>query len=86
MKIKFKNSKIRIMQVSDPQDLQFVRPTMIRMLNRAYDTLKPDLIVLTGDNILGNHLCDARIGSRLVIKDKEGKHTMITKSQFSKKT
>lgn len=72
MKIKFKNSKIRIMQVSDPQDLQFVRPTMIRMLNKAYDTLKPDLIVLTGDNILGNHLCDARIGSRKVIKDKEG--------------
>ena len=72
MKIKFKNGKIRVMQVSDPQDLQFVRPTMIRMLNKAYDTLNPDLIVLTGDNILGNHLCDARIGSRLVIKDKEG--------------
>ena len=66
MKIKFKNGKIRVMQVSDPQDLQFVRPTMIRMLNKAYDTLNPDLIVLTGDNILGNHLCDARIGSRLV--------------------
>lgn len=60
------------MQVSDPQDLQFVRPTMVRMLNKAYDTYKPDLVVLTGDNILGNHLCDARIGSRLVIKDKEG--------------
>ena len=32
MKIKFKNGKIRVMQVSDPQDLQVVRPTMIRML------------------------------------------------------
>lgn len=72
MKIKFKNGKIRVMQVSDPQDLQFVRPTMIRMLNKAYDTLNPDLIVLTGDNILGNHLCDARIGSKIVIKDKAG--------------
>lgn len=72
MKIKFKNGKIRIMQVSDPQDLQIVRPTMIRMLNKAYDTLTPDLIVLTGDNILGNHLCDARFGSKIVIKDKEG--------------
>ena len=72
MKIKFKYGKIRVMQVSDPQDLQIVRPTMIRMLNKAYDTLNPDLIVLTGDNILGNHLCDARFGSKIVIKDKEG--------------
>ena len=51
MQLKFKNGKFRIMQVSDAQDLQFVRPTMIRMLNKAYDTLNPDLIVLTGDNI-----------------------------------
>ena len=72
MKIKFKNGKIRLMQVSDPQDLQVVRPTMIRMLNKAYDSLNPDLIVLTGDNILGNHLCDARFGSKIVIKDKAG--------------
>lgn len=72
MKLKFKNKKFRIMQVSDAQDLQFVRPTMIRMLNKAYDTLSPDLIVLTGDNILGNHLCDARIGTKLVIHDIEG--------------
>ncbi|MBR5442665.1 MAG: metallophosphoesterase [Clostridia bacterium] len=70
--LKFKNGKFRIMQVSDPQDLQYIRPTMVRMLNLAYDSLEPDLIVLTGDNILGNHLCDARIGSRLVIKDKAG--------------
>lgn len=72
MQLKFKNKKFRIMQVSDAQDLQFVRPTMIRMLNSAYDSLSPDLIVLTGDNILGNHLCDARIGTRLVIHDIEG--------------
>ena len=65
--LKFKNKKFRVMQVSDPQDLQFVRPTMVRMLNTAYDKYKPDLIVLTGDNILGNHLCDARIGTRKVI-------------------
>lgn len=72
MKLRFKNGKIRIMQVSDPQDLQFVRHTMVRMLNKAYDMLKPDFVVLTGDNILGNHLCDARIGSKKVIHDKEG--------------
>lgn len=74
MQMKFKNGKIRIMQVSDPQDLQFIRPTMVRMLNAAYDKYNPDLIVLTGDNILGNHLCDARIGTRLAIKDKAGEY------------
>jgi hypothetical protein len=74
MQMKFKNGKIRIMQVSDPQDLQFIRPTMVRMLNTAYDKYNPDLIVLTGDNILGNHLCDARIGTRLAIKDKAGEY------------
>ena len=83
MKLKFKNSGFRIMQVSDAQDLQHVRPTMLRMLDAAYDKLTPDLIVLTGDNILGNHLCDARIGERLVIHDKEGEaaamHTAIDK-------
>lgn len=74
MQLKFKNGKIRVMQVSDPQDLQFIRPTMVRMLNTAYDKYNPDLILLTGDNILGNHLCDARIGSRLVINDKAGEY------------
>ncbi len=77
MQIRFKNGKIRIMQVSDPQDLQFTRPTMIRMLNKAYDKYNPNLIVLTGDNILGNHLCDARLGSRIVIKDKEGEYNAL---------
>ncbi len=72
MQLKFKNKKFRIMQVSDPQDLQHVRHSMIRMLNNAYDKYNPDLVILTGDNILGNHLCDARIGTKLVIKDKEG--------------
>lgn len=70
MQLKFKNGKFRIMQVSDPQDLQYVRHTMMRMLNKAYDDVKPDLIVLTGDNILGNHLDDARLLTPLIVKDK----------------
>ena len=70
MQLKFKNGKFRVLQVSDPQDLQYVRHTMMRMLNKAYDDLKPDLIVLTGDNILGNHLDDARIYTPLIVKDK----------------
>ncbi len=72
MKLKFNNGKFVILQVSDAQDLQFVRHTMIRMLNKAYDTVKPDLVVFTGDNILGNHLCDARFGSKKVVHTKIG--------------
>lgn len=71
-KLKFnKNGKFIIMQVSDCQDLHIVRKTMIRMLCKAYDMVNPDLVVLTGDNILGNHLRDALIGSRHVIHTKE---------------
>lgn len=60
----------RIMQVSDPQDLKFVRPAMVKMLDTAYDKLKPDLVVFTGDNILGNHLLDARFGDRQIASGK----------------
>ena len=37
---------------------------MLRMLENACDDLKPDLIVFTGDNILGNHLRDYRFSSK----------------------
>jgi hypothetical protein len=84
--LKFKNRKFRIMQVSDPQDLQFVRPTMVKMLNDAYDKYKPDLIVLTGDNILGNHLRDARIGTREAIKDLDNKLKIFERNVSSSTT
>ena len=48
----------RILQVSDPQDLPHARKAMLRMLERAYDTLQPGLVLFTGDNTLGNHLHD----------------------------
>lgn len=68
------------MQVSDCQDLQFVRHTMVRMLNRAYDRVKPDLVFFTGDNILGNHLRDARFGSRKVVHTREGELARMEKA------
>lgn len=80
MNLKFKNGKFTVLQVSDPQDLQFVRPTMVRMLNKAYDKVKPDLVVLTGDNILGNHLCDARFGSKIVLDSKEDEYKAMKKA------
>ena len=55
--IKFNSAgKLIIMQVSDPQDMKYVRKAMVKMLDNAYDLLKPDLVLFTGDNILGNHL------------------------------
>lgn len=81
MKLKFnENGKFVLMQVSDPQDLQHVRHTMVRMLDKAYDTVKPDLVFFTGDNILGNHLRDARFGSRKVIHTKEGEFAAMEKA------
>ena len=66
--LKFKNNRFVILQISDCQDLHNVRRTMLRMLEIAYDRVKPDLVVFTGDNILGNHLCDARFGNKKVVK------------------
>ena len=75
-----KNGKFVIMQVADAQDLHFVRRTMLRMLDKAYDTVNPDLVVFAGDNILGNHLKDARFGTRVVIHDKEGEYKRMKKA------
>ena len=58
--------RLRIMQVSDTQDMKYVRRAMVNMLDKAYDLLKPDLVLFTGDNILGNHLLDARIGDKQI--------------------
>lgn len=69
--------KVTILQVSDPQDLKYVRRQMTEMLDKAYDSLKPDLVLLTGDNILGNHLLDARFGSRQVAKGKEATFSVM---------
>jgi len=74
------NGKLRIMVVSDPQDLKFVRPTMCGMLGKAYDDYKPDLVLFNGDNILGNHLLDARFGSRKVAEGREATFDAMKKA------
>lgn len=72
-KLKFNSDgKFTILQVSDAQDMHIPRRGMFKMLNKIYDEVKPDLIVLTGDNILGNHINDAPIGNRQNVKTKEG--------------
>lgn len=73
------DGKLKIMQVSDPQDMHIVRSAMIKMLNAAYDKEKPDLIVFTGDNILGNHIDDSIIGP-IKNKKKSVTHKRIKKA------
>ncbi len=69
--IRFRPSgKLIVMQVSDTQDMKYVRKAMVKMLDTAYDKIKPDLVLFTGDNILGNHLLDARFGDRQVASGK----------------
>ena len=80
MALSFKNGKFTVLQVSDAQDLQFVRRAMVKMLDAAYDRVKPDLVVFTGDNILGNHLRDARFGSRKVILSPDGEYCAMKKA------
>ncbi len=69
--IRFKPSgKLIVMQVSDTQDMKYVRKAMVKMLDTAYDRIQPDLVLFTGDNILGNHLLDARFGDRQIASGK----------------
>ena len=69
-----KGKKLRILQVSDAQDMHFVRRAMIKMLDAAYDAVQPDLVVFTGDNIHGNHLDENRLGMKTQSKDRVAKH------------
>lgn len=72
-KLKFNSDgKFTILQVSDAQDMHIPRRGMFKMLNKFYDKINPDLIVLTGDNILGNHINDAPIGNWQNVKSKSG--------------
>lgn len=80
MSLEFKNGKFKILQVSDPQDMHYPRRSMLKMLDKAYDTLKPDLVVFTGDNVLSNHLLDARFGNKKVA---EGKAATLVRMRSS---
>ena len=47
------DKKFTILQVSDVQDGPGLMPATARFLKKALDDTKPDLVVLTGDNIFG---------------------------------
>ena len=53
-----------ILQISDVQDLHYMRRAQDELLRLACERVRPDLVVFTGDNILGNHICDAHLGTK----------------------
>ena len=55
-KLKFNaDGKFKIMQIADIQETSRVSPDTLRLLSLAVEKEKPDLIVLTGDQIYGIH-------------------------------
>lgn len=51
--LRFKNGKFTIMQISDMQDLFIPAKALNQTVEAAINIVNPDLIVLTGDNIIG---------------------------------
>ncbi|MBR0112597.1 MAG: metallophosphoesterase family protein [Clostridia bacterium] len=49
----FKNGTFRIMQIADIQEPYYVSSNTLRLINAALDEAKPDLVVLTGDQLKG---------------------------------
>ena len=48
-----KNKKFKIMQITDIQEVPKISPDTKKLLNAVIEQEKPDLVVLTGDQIKG---------------------------------
>lgn len=62
----FKDGKFKIMQIADIQEDMPVNPDTIKLISLALDREKPDLVVLTGDQIQGYSACYRKNGERKV--------------------
>lgn len=62
----FKDGKFKIMQIADIQEDIPVNPDTIKLISLALDREKPDLVVLTGDQIQGYSTCYRKDGERKV--------------------
>ena len=83
-KLKFNaDGKFTILQVSDAQDMHIPRKGMFKMLDKIYDKVNPDLIVLTGDNILGNHIDDAFPDESRYHRDADGPAAVEETARYS---
>ncbi len=55
--LSFKNGKFKIMQIADIQENYKLNPDTLKLISLALDREKPDLVVLTGDQIQGYSAC-----------------------------
>lgn len=62
----FKDGKFKIMQIADIQEDYPPNPDTIRLISLALDREKPDLVVLTGDQIQGYSSCYSKDGENKV--------------------
>ena len=53
IELKFRNGNFRIMQIADIQEQHRISPNTLRLINAALDEARPDLVVLTGDQLKG---------------------------------
>ena len=59
--LKFRDGEFIILQLSDPQDDVYPAYDMINFVSLALDTVKPDLVVLTGDLVEDKRGADAGV-------------------------
>ena len=52
-RLSFHNGAFKVMQIADTQELSFVSQDTILLLTMAIYREKPDLVILTGDQIHG---------------------------------
>ena len=64
--LSFKNGKFKIMQIADIQENAVPNPDTIKLITLALDREKPDLVVLTGDQIQGYSACYLKDAQRKV--------------------
>lgn len=62
----FKDGKFKIMQIADIQEDMPVNPDTVKLISLALDREKPDLVVLTGDQIQGYSGCYLKDGEKKV--------------------
>ncbi len=62
----FNNGKFKIMQIADIQEDYPVNPDTIKLISFALDKEKPDLVVLTGDQVQAYSSCYKKDGNRKI--------------------
>ncbi len=82
-RLKFNShGEFTILQLSDVQDLHYMRHAQAELIRLACERVRPDLVVFTGDNILGNHIRDARFGDKKYDLTHEQEYDIIMRALY----